>query len=235
MAQKLGHNSRMRKAIPFLATVLSCLLVASAAHAQAKTSQSGTKQTYKWTDDQGVVHYGDSVPSEYSQREQRVLNSQGLEVQKRQAEMSPTAAAEYAARQKEEADRKRHDMFLISTYPSVKEIENVRNVRLDQINGQIVAAETYISSLTTRVEGLKRRALVFAPYNTKPGARRMPDNLAEEMVRAMSELRTQNSALSSKRAEHQRVVAQFDGDIQRFKELRTSAAARLNQANSPKQ
>ena len=117
-------------------------------------------------------------------------------MQKRQAEMSPKEAAEYAAKQKEEARRKQHDMFLISTYPSVKEIENVRDVRLDQINGQITAAEAYIASLTTRVDGLKQRALDFAPYNTKPGARRMPDDLAEEMVRAMSELRTQNSALA---------------------------------------
>ena len=149
--------------------------------------------------------------------------------------MSPKEAAEYAARQKEESDRKQHDMFLISTYPSVKEIENVRDVRLDQINGQIVAAEAYISSLTTRVDGLKTRALIFAPYNTKPGARRMPDDLAEEMVRAMSELRTQNSALGAKKTERQNVVVQFDADIKRFKELRTSAAARLNQATMPKQ
>ena len=55
--------------------------------------------------------------------------------------MSPKEAAEFAARQKEESRRKQHDMFLISTYPSVKEIENVRDIRLDQINGQIVAAE----------------------------------------------------------------------------------------------
>jgi len=223
----------MRKAIPFLATVLSGLLVVSAAHAQAK--QGSTKQAYKWTDDQGVVHYGDSVPAEYSQREQRVLNSQGLEVQKRQAEMSPKEAAEYAEKQKEEARRKAHDMFLISTYPSVKEIENVRNVRLDQINGQIIAAEAYISSLTTRIDGLKQRVQMFAPYNSSPTARRMPDDLAEEMVRVMSELRTQNSALEIKRAEHAKVVALFDGDIKRFKELRTSAAARVNQANTPKQ
>jgi hypothetical protein len=137
-------------------------------------------------------------------------------VGKKQAEMNPKEAAEYAAKQKEESRRKQHDMFLISTYPSVKEIENVRDVRLDQINGQIVAAESYISSLTTRVEGLKNRALIFAPYNTKPGARRMPDDLAEEMVRAMSELRTQNSALSAKKTEHQKVVTQFDADIKRF-------------------
>ena len=58
--------------------------------------------------------------------------------------MTPTEAAAYAAKQKEEARRKQHDMFLISTYPSVKEIENVRDTRLDQINGQISAAEAYI-------------------------------------------------------------------------------------------
>jgi hypothetical protein len=224
----------MRKAIPLLATVLSGVLMAATAHAQSKPA-GGTKQAYKWTDDKGIVHYGDSVPAEYSQREQRVLNSQGLEVQKRQAEMTPAEAAEFAARQKEESRRKQHDMFLISTYPSVKEIENVRDVRLDQINGQIIAAEAYIASLTTRVDDLKQRAQLFAPYNTKPGARRMPDSLAEEMVRAMSELRTQNSALHTKRTEHQNVVAQFDDDIRRFKELRTSAAARVNQANTPKQ
>jgi hypothetical protein len=225
----------MRKAILFLATVLSGPLAVSVAAAQQKSGDTPRGTTYKWVDEKGVTHYGDHVPSEYSQRETSVLNSQGLEVQKRQAEMSPKEAAEYAAKQREEARRKQHDIFLISTYPSVKEIENVRDVRLDQINAQITAAEAYISSLTTRVEGLKARALNFAPYNTKPGARRMPDDLAEEMVRAMSELRTQNSALSSKKTEHQNVVASFDADIRRFKELRTSAAARLNQANTPKQ
>jgi len=225
----------MRKTTFVLATLLSSTLLASVAYAQSKPGQSSSKETYKWTDEHGVVHYGDHVPAEYSQREQRLLNSQGLEVGKKQAEMNPKEAAEYAAKQKEEARRKQHDMFLISTYPSVKEIENVRDVRLDQINGQITAAEAYISSLTTRVEGLKTRALIFAPYNTKPGARRMPDDLAEEMVRALSELRTQNSALAAKKTEHQNVVASFDADIRRFKELRTSAAARLNQANTPKQ
>ncbi len=222
-----GRIPRMRKAIPFLATVLLGLVFGAAAHAQAR-------QTYKWVDEKGVTHYGDSVPAEYSQREQHVLNKQGVETQQRQAEMSPAEAAAAAAKQKEETARRQHDIFLVSTYPSVKEIENVRDTRVDQINGQISAAEAYIASLTTRVDGLKQRAQVFAPYNTKPGARRMPDDLAEEMVRALSELRTQNSALAQRRAELKNVMDSFGADIARFKELRTSAAARLNDANKPK-
>jgi hypothetical protein len=219
----------MRKAIPFLAAVLAGVALSPAAFADDKG-----KQTFKWVDDKGVIHYGDSIPAEYSQRESHVLNSQGVEVQKYRAEMSPAEAATYAAKQREESQRKQHDMFLISTYPSVKEIENVRDTRLDQINGQISAAEAYISSLNSRVDGLKQRAQSFAPYNKKPDARRMPDDLAEEMVRASSELRTQKSALAQRRTELQSVVDSFDIDIKRFKELRTSAAARLNDANRAK-
>lgn len=236
----------MRKATPFLATMLSSLLLVSAADAEQKqkpkrpTSSSSQKggqsnTTYKWVDENGVIHYGDSVPAEYSQREQTVLNSQGVVMDKRLAEMTPKEAAAYAAKQKEEARKKQHDMFLISTYPSVKEIENVRDARLDQLNGQITAAEAYIASLTTRVDGLKQRSRNFAPYNTAPSARRMPDDLAEEMVRAMSELRTQNSALSAKRSEFKTTQDSFEADITRFKELRTSAAARLNQDAPRKQ
>jgi hypothetical protein len=231
----------MRKATPFLVTVLAGLLAVSA-YAQTRrpqqqrssSSQGPGGSTYKWVDENGVTHYGDSVPAEYSQRELSVLNSQGVEVQKRLAEMTPAEAAAYQARQKEEARRKQHDMFLISTYPSVAEIETVRDARLDQIKAQLTAAEAYIGTLSTRVDGLKQRALNFAPYSTKPGARRMPDDLAEEMVRTMSELRTQNSALAAKQAELKAVEDQFATDIRRFSELRTSAAAQLNKSNSPK-
>ena len=163
----------MRKAIPFLATVLSSLLIAvrrGAGASQDPGSQS-TQADLQVDRRKGRRALRRHVPAEYSQREQRVLNSQGLEVQKRQAEMTPEEAAEYAAKQKEEARRKQHDMFLISTYPSVKEIENVRDVRLDQINGQIIAAEAYIASLTTRVDGLKQRALRCSRPTTPSPAR----------------------------------------------------------------
>jgi hypothetical protein len=226
----------MLKVTPFLTAVLAIFAVASVAEAQQRQRSStpkAGKQTYKWVDEHGITHYGDSVPSQYSQREHTVLNSQGVEVQKRVAEMSPKEAAEYQARQREETRRKQHDMFLITTYPSVGEIENVRDARLDQINAQITAGEAYIASLTTRVDGLKQRAMTFAPYNTRSGARRMPDDLAEEMVRAMSELRTQDSALMAKRTEYKSVQDQFDNDIRRYKELRGASSARLN-AVAPK-
>ena len=85
----------MRKATLLLATVLSGLVVTSLAHAQQKpqrrasSSKSANTTTYKWVDEKGVTHYGDSVPAQYSQREQTLLNAQGVATEKRVAEMSP--------------------------------------------------------------------------------------------------------------------------------------------------
>ena len=46
----------------------------------ASDASSGGTKVYRWTDDKGIVHYGDSVPAEYSQKERAVLNGQGVEL-----------------------------------------------------------------------------------------------------------------------------------------------------------
>ena len=44
------------------------------------TLEPGHRRVYRWTDDKGVVHYGDTIPAEYSDNERSVLNGQGVEV-----------------------------------------------------------------------------------------------------------------------------------------------------------
>jgi hypothetical protein len=43
---------------------------------------------YKWVDENGVTHYGDSVPAQYAKKESSVLNKQGMEVGRTQAQKS---------------------------------------------------------------------------------------------------------------------------------------------------
>jgi hypothetical protein len=50
----------------------------------------------------------------------------------------------------------------------------------------------------------------------------MPDDLAENLVRALSELRTQRNTLAAKDKEEAAVRTEFDGDIQRYKTLRAA-------------
>ncbi|HEY3729924.1 MAG TPA: DUF4124 domain-containing protein [Steroidobacteraceae bacterium] len=202
---------------------LIALGATAVAAAADNPSAAPSSQTYRWTDDKGVVHYGDSVPAEYAGKERAVLNNQGVEVghvagQKSAAQMAQDAQAAAAAR-----ERAQHDQTLLSSYGSTKEIEIVRDERLAQIDGQLQASSTYIESLATRLGALQERALQFQPYSSEPNARKMPDDLAEELVRTANETRNQRKELDAKRKELADTRAQFEADIQRFRELTTKS------------
>lgn len=174
---------------------------------------------YSWVDKNGERHYGDAVPPEYAQSERRVLNSQGVEVQHVEAEKNADQRAEQAQRDQASQQRQQHDNFLLTTYTSSKDIERLRDERLDQLDGQIKAANTYIDTLDARLKTLQARALLFKPYNKKPDARRMPDDLAEQLVGAANDLRAQHKAMDKRLKDQAEVRAQFEADLARYREL----------------
>jgi len=174
---------------------------------------------YSWVDKNGERHYGDAVPPEYAQQERRVLNNQGVEIQRVDAEKNAQQQDEERKRQQAIEEKAQHDHFLLTTYTSTKDIERLRDERLDQIDGQIKATIAYIDSLEARLKTLQQRALLFKPYNTKPDARRMPDDLAEQLVRTSNEVRAQHRSMDRRKQEQIAVRAQFEADIARFREL----------------
>ena len=72
------------------AFALSALAAASiGCVAQADNNASSSKSVaYRWVDDQGIVHYGDQIPPQYTSKDRAVLNSQGVEVGHLDAERS---------------------------------------------------------------------------------------------------------------------------------------------------
>jgi Domain of unknown function (DUF4124) len=198
---------------------LMALCAATAATAASGPSTITPGQTYRWTDDKGVVHYGDSVPSEYAGKERSVLNGQGVEVQHVEGHKSGAEAVQQNKAEELARQRAQHDQTLLSTYVSAKDIEALRDERMAQLDGQLKASSTYIESLATRLGGLQERAMQFKPYSSEPNARRMPDELAEELVRTANEARNQRKALEAKRSEEADMRSQFEADIQRFREL----------------
>jgi hypothetical protein len=200
---------------PTLALALLCL-----AGPLAYAAGDNKPIAYRWVDEHGVVHYGDRLPPQYSKQESTVLNKQGVEVGRTEAQKTPEEIAEEQRRASDLLRQKQHDAFLLTTYTSVKDIEALRDERLDQISGQRRAAEAYVEGLHARLNNLQTRAKSFAPYSDKPGARRMPDDLAEDLVRTMNEMKAQKSALEAKDAEESALRAQFQADIERYRELR---------------
>jgi hypothetical protein len=209
---------RRRRYILLTLTILGMAAAAVSANgASSKPDGSGT--VYKWVDNKGVVHYGDSIPEEYAQSARTMLNSQGVEVGHIEGGKSPAQQAEAAKAEELAQQRAQHDRFLLSTYLSSKDIEQLRDERLDQIDGQIRASSSYIDSLGTRLQALQERVMNFKPYSSDPSAPRMPDYVAEDLVHAVSEVRSQRLALDAKRQERNDTLAQFEADIQRYNEL----------------
>ena len=204
----------------YLALLVTAALGAAAwaapsSHASSQSSQKGI--AYRWVDEQGVVHYGDNIPAQYASRDRAILNAQGVEVGHLDAQKTPEEAAVAARARDALMKQKQHDAFLVSTYTSVKDIEALRDARLDQMKGQRAAAEQYVESLRVRLTSLQSRALTYRPYSKD--ARRMPDDLAENLVRTVNELRVQSSSLTAKSAEEAALRSQFQDDIERYREL----------------
>ncbi len=217
-AVKTGRPDRFPRAAALALAACVAALPGAATHA-ADASSSGGAKVYRWVDDKGVVHYGDSVPPEYSQSERSVLNKQGVEVGHVEGGKNPQQLADQARAANAAQQRAQHDQFLLATYLSAHDIEQLRDERLSLMDAQIKAASLYIDTLTTRLTALQDRAMRFKPYSSEPNARRMPDDLAEELVHTLNESRTQHVALEAKRHEEVEARAQFDDDIQRYREL----------------
>jgi hypothetical protein len=185
----------------------------------AQAAAPGGGKAYRWVDKNGVVHIGDSVPPEYASQGRAELNAQGVPMRETPRQLSP--AEEAAARQAEaeEAKRRQRDASLLSTYTRVKDIEQLRDERLALIDGQLEIARASLSATAQRLAGLSDRMRNFAPYSSAPNARRLPDQLAEEVIRALKEQRSLEEILASRESEKNQLRAQFDADIARYREL----------------
>lgn len=209
-------------AVRLIATLATAALGVAAlvpAPAHAANGDHGPL-VYRWVDEKGIVHYGDRIPPQYAQQDTTVLNREGVVVNRVAAPKTAAELAQAARAQAQELAQKQRDNFLLTTYTSVKDIEQLRDERLEQLKGQRAAAEQYIASLHERLLALQARALLFKPYNPEPRARRMPDDLAEDIVRTLDEERTQRTALATKDQEETAMRAQFQSDIDRYRELR---------------
>jgi Domain of unknown function (DUF4124) len=175
---------------------------------------------YKWVDSDGVTHYGDRVPPEYASQEQHVLNSRGYEIDHRDAQKTPQQMAADERKRLEAEQSQTRDKNLLNTYASVQEIERLRDQRVQLVADQIKVTNQFLETLNGRMKRMRADTLRYRPYSDDPKAPPMPDQMAEDLVRLTTDMRTQQQNLQQKRAEESSMSIQFESDIDRFKELK---------------
>jgi hypothetical protein len=201
-----------------LAWILCTVLLLAAPSFSAAPS-SGRKM-YKWVDEQGITHYGDHIPPEYAAQEQHVINSQGVETERLEAQRTPEQLALEEQMKLEVQQSASRDRNLLNTYVSVQEIERLRDQRLALLSDQIKVTGQFLDILNGRLKKLRVASMRFKPYSTDPKAPPMSDQIAEDLVRLGNDIRTQDQNLRQKRTEESTMSKQFESDITRFRELK---------------
>ena len=209
---------------------LTGLLIAGllgSAAAVAADSKGGSSQFYRWIDEDGNVHYGDRVPAEYSGRQREIINDHGVTMDTLEAEPSEeerqrweTIKAEEAAQQRAEEEAEYRDQVLLRSYTSVNEIEALRDRRVDMMDAQIKVTEIYLDSLREKLTRLEKEASRYSPYSDDPKAEPLDEELALEISSILESIMAYEDNLAEATLEQGQLMARFNADIDRYKELR---------------
>ncbi|HYR05634.1 MAG TPA: DUF4124 domain-containing protein [Gallionella sp.] len=175
---------------------------------------------YKWVDDKGTTHYGETIPPEYAGKDRSELNKSGREVKKTEVLTPEERRAKEEAAAKKQADdataleQKRRDKALLSTYSNEKEIDLARSRNLQQVEARINGINSQLKMAEGNVAGLKKEADVYSSTFKKT-----PASLQEDLKESQARLAKLQHDLEKANAEKAALDARYDAEKVRYREL----------------
>src|SRR3989338_1116913 len=145
---------------------------------------------YKWVDDKGTTHYGETIPPEYANKDRSELGKSGRVIEKKEVLTPEERRANEQAGIKKRADeeaaleQKRRDKALVNTYSNEKEIDLARNRNLQQVEARIDSINSQLKMANNNLLAFQKEADALA----KAGKKIHPSLRSEEHT---SELQSQ--------------------------------------------
>lgn len=199
----------MRKTILLTAALLSTVI-----------SFPVAAKLYKWVDDKGHTHYGETIPPEYANRDRSELGKDGRVIKKTEV-LTPE---EHRAREQDEAKQrneekaalelKRRDQALLNTFSNTREIDLSKERNIQQVESRISSITVQIRMTEATLQGHRKEADV----KTKTG-KPIPASLQEDIDETQQLLDKQQSDLAKYKAEKISVNERYEADKARFKQL----------------
>lgn len=175
---------------------------------------------YKWVDDKGTTHYGETIPPEYAHKDRSELGKSGRVIEKKEVLTPEERRAREQADIKKRADdevaleRKRRDKALISTYSNEQEIDLARNRNLQQIEARINSINSQLKTANNNLLAFQKEAETL----TKAGKKIHP-SLQEDLKESQSRLTLLQQDMEKAKVEKAALDARYDADKARYKEL----------------
>ncbi len=152
-----------------------------------------------------------------------MLNEHAVTVDLLEGRKTPEQlAAEKRARQLQlqQELQLRADQALLATYLSVEEIVMHRDRRIELFQAQARVTELYLRNLERRLAKLKRDASRYRPYSDDPDAPMIDPDLVADIKETQDTIARHRENLIKFQEDEKQMVARFEGDITRFKDLK---------------
>ena len=175
---------------------------------------------YKWVDDNGTTHYGQTIPPEYADKDHEVLNKSGRVIETQEV-MTPErrrAKELQDAKNHQQAEaaleQQRHDRTLLDTYSNVNEIDLARTRNLQQIDARINAINSFIKSANDNLAALQAEADHYDKLK-----RKIPYSLNQDLKITKERLSQLQQDLQGPVADKAAMQARFAADRARYIQL----------------
>ena len=140
---------------------------------------------YKWVDDNGVTHYGETIPPEYANKDATRFSDKGR-IEKQIDKLTPeeqrarkSEASQKKIEQQATLESKRRDNALLSTFSNENEIDLARDRGLQQIEARIKGVTLLIQSAQDSLEAYNKEKAGLLANN-----KQLPKSLIEDISKA---------------------------------------------------
>lgn len=217
-----SHSTRLPRDVSQVAGYRNRLLVALVLG--TFFSLPASAKLYKWVDENGTTHYGETIPPEYAGQGRAELNKDGRVVKKQDVLTPEQLRAERAAKEQADAKKleeekaaielKRRDKALIDTYNSSDEIDLARKRNLQQIELRISRINSNLKMANENLVGVQKEADGFSKSN-KP----IPKDVQDDLNEGHERLNKLQKDLDKAQEEKAAMDARYDADKARYKML----------------
>lgn len=177
---------------------------------------------YRYYDDKHQPTVTDSVTAEHISRGYDALsaNMQLIQHVPPQRAFTPEEAAAAKAKRDAQAQQARDDKQLLRLYSSPSDAEHARNRQVDALQLRIDFSSNALASLRQRRAADAQKAAVYERTG-KP----VPKDLKDSISNYDKQIQSAQTEVTERKAEQDRIRAEFEPVIKRLKELTTAAPA----------
>jgi len=177
---------------------------------------------YRWTDEDGNVHYSDKVPADQARHARSRLDERGLELQRVNAAKTKEELAKEAELKRLQAEEKRliaeqqaKDNVLLRTFRSEDDILMTRDGKLSSLDNSILIIRTNIRRLKLRLADMQKTAA-----DRERRGKGVNKNMLRNIETTRKQLKDSYATIIKREQDKKVITEKYAADLTRFRELR---------------